>query len=188
MIFFRSVLVALSTLMLLAACSTSPRVTTDANPSVNFANYRAFAWISANPMISGPAGMSPLTAQRIRNEIASGLVARGYRQVTDAAAADFVVGFTVGSRAEIQVTSFPSTYRGTWGWGRGYWGAYPGYDTQVTSYTEGRLAIDIFDVRTKQPAWHGWTEKRITRAIERDPGPAIQEVVSAILDRFPVGG
>lgn len=185
---FWSLAIAFLAALMLAACSSGPKVISDSNPAISFGSYRTFAWISESPMANNPPGMNPLTAQRIKTAIEAGLTARGYRQVASPASADFAVSFTVGSREQVRTSTYPSGYQGTWLWGRAYYGGFPEYETYVTSYTQGRLAIDMFDVRSKQPAWHGWTEKRITDSIREDPSEAIQETVNAVLDAFPATG
>ena len=55
------------------------------------------------------------------------LTTRGYRKVEDPETADFALSFTVGSREEIKVNSYPATYAGYgygggWGWGGPYYG------------------------------------------------------------------
>jgi len=93
----------------------------------------------------------------------------------------------VGSREEIQVDSYPSSYRGTWGWAgtRRYYGSGFATDTTVRQYTVGVLAIDIFDVATKSPVWHGMGEKNITTSDLEDRGALITLAVDSILAEFP---
>jgi len=54
----------------------------------------------------------------------------------------------------------------------------------VRSYSEGKLAIDVFDVKSKQPAWHGWGVKRITSADKDDPATTIRTVVDQVVAQF----
>lgn len=165
---------------LLGGCASTPNIFTDFNPNVILTQYASYAWIAENPLVSGPPGMSPINKQRIMNAIAANLNTKGYTRIDDPNAADFAVSYTVGSRDKVRVDSYPTSYRSRWAWGRGYWGK-----TTVSSYTEGRLAIDIFDVKSRQPAWHGWATKNITSSDRRNPGPAIVEAVDGILASFP---
>ncbi len=52
-------------------------------------------------------------------------------------------------------------------------------------YTEGMLAVDVFDNESRQPVWHGWARKRITGRDIEDPEASIDEAVEAILADFP---
>jgi len=95
--------------------------------------------------------------------------------------ADFTVAFTVGARDLINVDDYPLGYRGRRPWSARYFGT----GADVTTYTEGTLAIDIFDNGSRQPVWHGWARKRITGGDIEDPAPTIDAAVRAILAGFP---
>lgn len=188
----RRFLIYITLLFFLAGCSSSGGIKTsyDFNPATDFSAYQTFAWISQQPFMGGDPGVSALTRQRVQNTIRDRLIAMNYQFVSDPMAADFVVSFTIGSRQEIKVDTYPSTWSGGWGrgagyWGRGYYGGYSGTEVRVREYTEGQLAIDIFDVKTKEPSWHGTATKRITSKEKDDPLPLIQEAVARILAQFP---
>lgn len=167
-------------------CQTTIKGHFDADPSASFQSYRTFAWISENPMIIAQAANppSPLLQGQIQQAIQGAMSARGFALVNDPEAADLAIAFTVGSREQIRVDSYPSAYRGRYGWGGGYYG-YGGTDVSVRQYTEGRLAIDVFDVRRHEPVWHGWAEKRITTTDRENPQPVIREIVEAVMANFP---
>ena len=63
-------------------------------------------------------------------------------------------------------------------------GFHTGTSTQVRHTTRGTLAIDIFDVETESPVWHGSTETTITGSVHDDPEPVITEGVQRILAKF----
>lgn len=166
-------------------CTTPIRTGMDYDKQAVFQDYGSFAWISENPLIApdGQFGqVSPLTLSRIRTAIADSLIEKGYEKIKDPAAADFVVAFTVGTRDKVEITSYPTAYRGHWGW-RGPWI----YDSEIRArtYTEGSLAIDIFDGPSKQPVWHGWARKNIEQADIDDPETVIRQAVEAIFQEFP---
>jgi hypothetical protein len=164
----------------LAGCSTVS-VNSDYDRGTDFSQYRTFSFISDSPLLmSETLPVSPLFEGRAIRAIQTALVAKGYRYVDDRAQADFVVSFTLGARDQIRVTSYPSTYRGNWRWG----GVYH-QDVDVRNYTEGTLAIDLFDVEDKSPFWHGWAVKSITRSDYSNPTPVINKVVESILADFP---
>jgi len=60
----------------------------------------------------------------------------------------------------------------------------------VTTYPEGTLAIDIFDVARKSPVWHGAGDKTLSKSDLKgksalsDP-EKIREGVTKILEDFP---
>ena len=118
--------------------------------------------------------------------IAGSLKAKGFAQVDDPENADFAVGFTIGTEDKVRVTSYPSTYGGYYG-RRGYYYGGGGSDVRVSNYTEGTLAIDIFDVSTRQPAWHGWGSGTVGKPIKDDAKRAAKyrAVTDLILKGFP---
>ena len=174
----------------LAGCASGFKATYDADPSHDFGGYQTFAWISANPMIVGQTNRmpNPLLEPRIMAAFESGLAAKGFRKLDDPEAADFVLSFTVGSREEIKVNSYPATYagygyRGAWGWGGPYYGMAT--ETQVRQYQKGMLALDVFDVKEHRPVFHAVAEKSITDSDRKKMDETIQAAVDAVLQAFP---
>jgi len=171
---------------LLSGCAT---ISTGSHQdeSASFSQYRTFAWIADNPIILGAgdqAQISPLSQKKIVQSIEEELKKKGFTYTANPDQADFVVSYTVGTREKIDATSYPSAYRGTWGWhmyGRYY------YQTEVVhrTYTEGTLGIDIFDGNTKQPVWHGWATKTISTSDRENPSTSIQKAVAGIIEQFP---
>ncbi|MCO4810790.1 MAG: DUF4136 domain-containing protein [Gammaproteobacteria bacterium] len=179
---------------LLGGCATGFEATYDHDPANDFAAYKTFAWISEHPMKVGSVERipSPLLESQIMVTIESALGAKGYKIVPDAESADFALSFTVGSRDEIKVDSYPSMSAGYAGYGYprgwgGWGGSYYGYGTETTvrQYTEGMLAIDVFDVEGRRPVWHGVASKTISDSDRKDSGATIQAAVDAILVGFP---
>ena len=174
----------------LAACATGFKATYDSDSSHDFSGYQTYAWMSANPMIVGPTNRmpNPLLEPKIMSAIEGVLNAKGYSKVDDPESADFVLSFTIGSREEIQVNSYPATYagygyRGAWGWGGPYYGMAT--ETQVRQYQKGMLALDVFDVKEHRPVFHAVAEKSITESDRKKLDETIQAAVDAVLQAFP---
>lgn len=166
----------------LAGCETI-NANADWDKSFAFSGYDTFAWVSEHPLVSKEAGTSPLAEQRIQRAITDVMLSKGIRLVDDPKQADFVVAFGLGAREKVSVTSTP--YMGGY-YGRGpYWGARYYQDVDVRQYTQGRLAIDVYDVTARRPVWHGYATKNVTESMRADPEPHIREVVTAILAKFP---
>lgn len=177
---------ALSLLLLamLTACTTTMRARSDHDPRNDFSQYKSFAWIAEDPLITpqdSGVQVSPLNRRRIVEAIESQLVAKGFSKAADSSGADFVLSFTVGARDRINVQSYPVRYRGYWGWG----GAYLGRESDVSTYREGTLAIDVFDARSNHPVWHGWATKRISDRDVENAAKLIPVAVAEILADFP---
>ena len=101
----------LSAAIMLGACAAPGfKATHDYDDSINFSSYQTFAWISRNPMKMAVTSVLPsaMLEPRIMSSLERALVAKGYRFAKQPNSAAFVVSFTVGSREEIRVDSFPS--------------------------------------------------------------------------------
>jgi hypothetical protein len=174
----------MAALALLGGCATTLTARLDYDRAQDFSGYRSYAWIADDPIVTAPGEaprVSPLNRRRIVAAVEAALARKGYTVAADPAAADFVVAYTVGQRDRITVDAWPAPYRS---WGRWRW-PYAGRDIDVRSYTEGTLAIDIFDGRTRAPVWHGWTRKQITEADIEQAAARIPEAVDVIIAQFP---
>ena len=185
---------AVAVTALLGGCATGFDAMFDHDPATDFTAYKTFAWVSEHPMKVGAVQRipSPLLESQIMVTVESALGTKGYKLVSDLDSADFAMSFTIGSRQEIKVDSYPSMsagyagagYPGRWGaWGGSYYNY--GTETNVRQYTEGMLAIDMFDVSDRRPVWHGVASKTITDSDRKDSGATIQAAVDAILVGFP---
>ena len=86
---------------------------------------------------------------------------------------------------KVKVDSLPSSYRRGFFWGHGYYGGLViNNDNHVKNYTEGKLAIDVYDVKSHQPVWHGWAVKRIKSSEQDNPSKAIKTVVEQVVAQF----
>ena len=187
----RSGILLVAGLTLLVGCSTTRSIQSydDYNPNIDFSSYRTFSFVSANPMIVASAArpVSPLLETQFMAAIRRDLESKGFRYVADPEGADMAISFTIGSREQIRVDQYPASYRA--GYSRyyrhyGYSGFY-GTETRVRQYTQGQLAIDIFDVRSKTPAFHGASSLRITDSDRANPNALMNQVVMETLDGFP---
>jgi hypothetical protein len=173
----------------LAACQTPISAHYEYDTNAPFKEYMKFSWVTNEPLIRPAAGvsgldprLSPMVEKVIRDAVERNLAARGYTQVPDAASADLVVSFSVGTREQFQVNSYP----GRAGYGYGRRGGYGGWTSDVRVYTEGVLAIDLFDARSKEVVWHGWATKRLSTSADQEKRREnVNRVVDAVLEKFP---
>ena len=173
----------------IAGCQTSIKGNHEFDRGAPFATYSSFAWITSDPLlrptpglVSGPR-ISGVMESTLRRAVERELFAKGYRMAPNPRSADLVVSFSIGTQDKVQISSAPvgAGYRS----GRyGAWGG--GMQTTARSYTEGTLAIDFFDVASKQAVWHGWASKRLSSRTDQAKREAtINEAVAAIIDLFP---
>lgn len=175
-------------------CASTPNVFTDFDSSHSFSGYSTFSWISEEPMmVSGDRGPTPIVASRLKSNIVEALEMKGFDFVDERDEADFVVGFTVGARdrLEIRERDVLEFYGPHWRWGYEYYGVvyprgFPRTEVTTRNYSEGSLAIDIFDGASKSPVWHGSASKRLTRAEMRGQSEeSTRMAVQTILAGFP---
>ena len=180
-------LIVAITALLLSACSTL-QVGSHFDETNNFGLYRSFSWIDESPYIQSPSRdavtVSPLSQAKIERAIRRQFETMGYAFVADREKADFVVAYTVGTRREITIDSYPVLYRGPWGW-HVYGSLYYPNEVHRHEYVRGTLAVDVFDARSRRPVWHGWAEKTVTYSDRKDPGPSIDAAVENLLLQFP---
>ncbi|KEO90485.1 hypothetical protein EH31_10380 [Erythrobacter longus] len=176
----------------LAGCATSGRIFSDYDQTQSFADYKTFAWAGEAPMVSvDNRAIPPMVTQEVAEAIKSDLTARGYVFTQDVARADFAVSFTIGTRDgvnSIQVPDYFMQSRAAWTWGTPYWPripTMPATRTELREYTEGTLAIDIYDVGRKAPVWHGTGQRNLTRAELRGESNTAAQDVKLILAEFP---
>lgn len=99
--FITAVLAAL----LLAACATGPRVTTDADPAADFSRYRSFAFYE--PLALETRGYTTLLSARLKDEARRQMESRGY--VYDEAAPDLRVNINAFVEEKTDVVTVPTT-------------------------------------------------------------------------------
>ena len=193
MINIKKILVA-ALVIVVASCTSTyeAKLSFDKNAKVDTSNYKTFAWLTAGKILAPAEDLNPVMKLRVDEEIENAFKAQGYQLIEDAEQADFTISYTVGNRDKIKVSNYPASYNSGFGWGRGYYGGYyggmysynMGTETRVNQYTEGKLAIDVYDVKSHQPAWHGWATKRITSDDRETPSTVIKDVVNQVVLQF----
>ncbi|TNF83226.1 MAG: DUF4136 domain-containing protein [Gammaproteobacteria bacterium] len=192
---FNRALTATATVMLaliIAGCSSSGGIesTYDYNREVDFRAYKTYAFISENPMAVSQAqgAVNPMLQGRIMESIRVTMNGKGYNEVSNVEAADMAIGFTVGSRDQIKVDTYPSSFHGGYSRRGYYYGYNYGTETRVRQYTEGQLAVDIFDVASKNPAFHGVASKKITDSDRENQQQTLNAITAEALAGFPLSG
>ena len=171
----------LSLILFLAGCSDLS-ISTDYDTAADFSGLRTYSWY---PEEDSPAPekseISPLINARIRAALEAGLEAKGYSQVVNGAP-DFLVAYraAVGRRIETRSTAVPVGYG---------WGTTVVSGTELYTYDEGTLLVDIVDPKTKMLLWRGTARKAVDGdASAKDRDEIVRNAVEKLLERFPPGG
>ena len=175
-------LTAAATLLMLAACATGPRVTTDFDPTADLGRYRSYAFYQ--PLAMEQSGYSTYLTDRIKSGIRREMDARGY--VFDATRPDLRVNFQGIVQEKTDVWTVPRTdYHIVYGYRRSFlvpvW-----YDqTEVRQYDEGTLTVDLIDAAANRMVWTGSAIGRVTQASPEERATASDQAVAAIFERYP---
>jgi hypothetical protein len=161
--------------LLLAACS-SLHVYSAKSPTAPFASYHSYAHGAPEKTPKGFA-RTPLTDAvwaKVQGDIDRDLASKGYQPVAAGAEPDLLVRSGSGARTRERIDDVgpPS-------------GDEPWVDTRVTrAYTEGTLAIDVFDAHTHQLVWHG-SVREVVDLKSTVPDRPLADAVTAVLHDFP---
>ena len=169
-------------------CS-SMKVTYDYDPGADFSTYRTFDWVAGPQEPTGdPRIDNQLTDIRIRMTVESQLTLKGYRRVASEKP-DFYVSYYASLKDLLNMSSI-SHYAG-FGVGErpGYGGGWPAGSrtvTDVQSYKEGTLILDVVDGGTDRLVWRGIAQAEVDPS--RDPKERqerIRKAVRDMLTHFP---
>jgi hypothetical protein len=144
----------------LAGCASKPDLSRIHDPDVDFRSYRTFAFIQGRA-----DGTTSLIDRRLLAAARSQMERRGY--AFDELAPDVLVSIAAVLEER-----------------RGLFLGWDGVETE--GYRQGRLAIDLFDARRQRVVWHGTAEGRVSPAMLRDAGTAVEKAVAAVFEGFPV--
>jgi hypothetical protein len=159
----RSLLLGLAALAL-AGCASKPDVSRIADPDVDFHAYRTFAFLTHS-------GHPSLIERRLLAAARSQMERRGY------AYDDLDPDLLVNIAAAVEQRSGPHSAHAPSSVQRGV-------DTEDDRL--GRMAIDLIDARRGEVVWHGAAEGRVSAAMLRDAGTAVDSAVAAVFEAFPI--
>jgi hypothetical protein len=173
-----------ASVLLLAACATGPRVTSDMDPSANFGQYRTFAFYS--PLAIEGQGYATLTSGRTKDAARRQLESRGY--VYDEKSPDLWVNLNAYMQEKTDVVTIPEvdydyyySYRARRYVSVPYWRDR----TDVYKYTEGTLNVDLVDAKQNRLVWTGVAVGRVGRTKPEERGARIDAAVADIFLRYP---
>ena len=193
----RTILAGVLLAILTCGCSTM-QVSSDFSPDADFSGLQTYAWkpgpqgITDDPRID-----NDILERRIRTAIDDQLALQGFTR-TSGGVPDFFVGFHAAVSSKLEVTAINQHYGYAPGWGthgfhgrgpggyRGYmWGWEPP-STNVRSFEQGSLIIDVVEPASDQLIWRGTAQAEV--GFSDDEGKKekrVREAVARILKPFP---
>lgn len=188
---FAFALAMLGAVLVAAGCESGPRVRAERDKTVDFSQYRTFAF--ADPLGTDRAGYQTMVSQYLKAATQRELEARGLRLVeTDP---QMLVNFNGKLSEKFRTTTVPSSaitfgygHGGYYGYRTGIYTTWPLYapETRVDSYSEGTLNIDMIDAAKKQMIWEGVAVGRVTDETMENLQAKINEAVTAIFVNYPI--
>ena len=173
-------------IFIITACS-GIQVSQDFEQGFDFSGLKTFAWDANDENQWGIASSNELVDRRIRSAIESTLTSRQFNQV-DAARADFLVLYNLV--VEQRISS--SNVSGGVSMGRSSGGRHGSIGissgSQVRTYEQGTLMIDVVDVASDKLVWRGVSSQALPDL--SDPQRLtdhINATVTKILAQFPPG-
>ncbi|HRA12924.1 MAG: DUF4136 domain-containing protein [Chitinophagaceae bacterium] len=179
-------------IFILASCASSTHIEKD--DSVNFTDYKTFAWLEKNPTGEKDKNKpGDLTEQRIREAVNKELAkSAGWKEVKSRP--DVFLSYDVlvergSSTSTSPVYSRPFSRvfynRST---GRYFTVFYPsqfeGYERDERSIREGTVTISMIDGKTDKTVWQGWTTDEVNS--RNLTSREIQNSVKSIFKKFDI--
>lgn len=157
----RNVMFAVAAITL-AACSSGPTIESDYDRTVDFSNFKTYAFF--NPMGIENPNYSSIYGSIFRSAISREMESRGY-VVSDNPDLMINVSGRLQDKTKVTTTSDPYMGGGYYGYRRGAYGTWGGYgygtQTHVSNYTEGTVNVDMVDRAEKRMVWEGVAVGRV---------------------------
>ena len=185
---YASALVAVAA-FLIGACANTPTIQHDTNPAATFSSYKTFGFLS--PLATDKFPYESLLTQHLKDATREAMESKGY--VFSASAPDLLLNFYVNiqNKQDIRTTPGSAGYVG-YGYPGGYYGYRTGYyrmysapTVETVNYKQGTLTVDLVDAKQRVLAWTATAEGRVSDNALKDPGTAIDALVSNMMTSLP---
>ena len=181
---FRAQLCALAAAatVLIAACTTAPAIHRDTNPAATFGSYKTFGFLS--PLATDKFPYESLLTQHLKDATRHMMESKGY--VFTNGTPDLLLNFYVNiqNKQDVRATPGPAYVGyagGYYGYRSGYYRVYNTTTIETVNYKQGTLTIDLIDAKQKVLAWTATAEGRVSSDALKNPGPAIDALVTNMM-------
>jgi hypothetical protein len=174
---------ALAAAMLFSACASTPTIRRETNPDAKFGSYKTFGFLS--PLATDKFPYESLLTQHLKDATRQAMESKGY--VFSSRDPDLLVNFYVNiqNKQDVYATQGTRAYAGYpggyYGYRGGYYRVYSGATIQTVNYKQGTLTVDLVDAKEKVLAWSATAEGRVSNDALKDPGPAIDTLVTNMM-------
>lgn len=161
----------------LAGCGPQIRVFSDHDPDYDLWTYKTFDWGQKVEIEAGknPLHYNELNDKRIKAAVQEQMTARGYNLTSEAP--DLLLHYHIIIDNQSVVTTEPFGYRYGPYWQR--------MNTNIYSYREGTLILDLMDTNTKNLIWRGWAVMEVSGINPEKVDGLIKTTVAKIFKKYP---
>jgi uncharacterized protein DUF4136 len=175
-------ILAATAAVLISACASTPQIRRETNPAANFGSYKSFGFFS--PLATDKAGYETVFTIHLKDATRRAMESKGY--VFSESTPDLLLNFYANVQDKQEIRSTPGSvgyvgYRGYYGYRSGYYGGINTTTVQTVNYKQGTLTIDLVDAKQKALAWTATAEGRVSSEARKNPGPAIDTVVTNMM-------
>ena len=176
-------MLALTAVLLLNACITTPEIRVNIDESADFSSYHTYGFVV--PLGTDRAGYTTLVTKYLREAVSKELEKRGYVFSSDP---ELLVNFytRLENRSFISSAPTPVYYGGYYDYRYGAYSPFPHYVYRPYSYNyqEGTVNVDLVDASKRQMVWEGVAINEVSSKELDNPEEAFRNVISAIFSRF----
>lgn len=168
-------------LVLLFACSPEIQVHTDFDPDYDLWTFKTFDWGQKVNIEEGknPFHYNELNDKRIKSAVQGQLTSRGY--LLTETNPDLVLHYHIIVKDKSVLAPEPYGYKYSSYWMR--------METNIYSYREGTLILDLMDSKTNNLIWRGWAVSPLDSSYDPEEiDKLIKTVVTRIFKKFPKTG
>ena len=182
-------------LLLLAACASTPKPVVDYKEDFDFSGVQKIGFYKNSGQVTGdnPLQLSDFQKERIDNALANALRNKGLDVVDDPAQADMLLSWHLGTQHKTDVRTYETP---SYGASYGRYGGYNRYsmyncwncsntEVRVSDYTEGTFIIDMIDPALKKSVWRSVTQSKLKGKRDEDDPSEINEAAARVLGGFP---
>ena len=172
--------IALLGSVLALGCS-SRKVNFDYDRSADFSSFKTYAWYDGQQSIKEE---DPLGHQRVMDAVDQQMSAKGFSKASSNP--DVYVTYNAEDNEQVRMdtTSMGYGYGGDWYWGGGMGMGMGSSTTQVRTYTQGTLIVDIWDAKKKQLVWRGVGSETVSNNPESN-AKKIDGTVADMFKKYP---
>jgi hypothetical protein len=164
-----------------ATAAQAQDVKTDFDPAANFAAYKTYFWAKTDPVPGNDIANS-----RVLAAVDQWFAQKGWTKVPEGQA-DLAVIANVSTAERKSLDTFYSGGYGGYGYGGWGMGGMGTSTTQVNTYTDGTMVVDLFDAKTKKLVWRGIARDTLSTNPKKNAEKITKAAEKMFKKKFPPG-